>query len=46
LHMLRMHILGGERFDAAFRAYIDRWAFNIQLHGTSSEQWRVLAAKI
>ena len=27
LDLLRYHILGKERFDSAFRIYIDRWAF-------------------
>jgi len=27
LHILRNYILGKERFDSAFRIYIDRWAF-------------------
>jgi hypothetical protein len=27
LDILRKHILGKERFDSAFRIYIDRWAF-------------------
>ena len=27
LDILRKHILGQERFDSAFRIYIDRWAF-------------------
>ena len=27
LNILRKHILGKERFDSAFRIYIDRWAF-------------------
>lgn len=27
LHLLREQILGHERFDAAFKAYIERWAF-------------------
>jgi hypothetical protein len=27
LHILRDHVLGPERFDAAFRAYTHRWAF-------------------
>lgn len=27
LDILRYHILGVERFDSAFRTYIDRWAF-------------------
>ncbi|MEO8111809.1 MAG: M1 family metallopeptidase [Ginsengibacter sp.] len=27
LDILRYHILGQERFDSAFRIYIDRWAF-------------------
>jgi len=27
LHILRNQILGKERFDSAFRIYIDRWAF-------------------
>lgn len=27
LNILRDHILGKERFDSAFRIYIDRWAF-------------------
>lgn len=27
LHALREGVLGAERFDAAFREYIDRWAF-------------------
>lgn len=27
LDILRKHILGQERFDSAFRTYIDRWAF-------------------
>lgn len=27
LNILRKHILGQERFDSAFRIYIDRWAF-------------------
>ncbi|MGN6618047.1 MAG: M1 family metallopeptidase [Ilyomonas sp.] len=27
LHMLRNFVLGQERFDAAFRTYINRWAF-------------------
>jgi len=27
LYLLREHILGPERFDAAFRGYVDRWVF-------------------
>ena len=39
LKMLRENILGEERFDKAFRAYIDRWAFK---HPTPEDFFRTI----
>jgi hypothetical protein len=30
LIILREQVLGAERFDLAFRTYVERWALNIQ----------------
>lgn len=39
LHVLREHVLGPDRFDAAFRAYIDRWAYK---HPTPYDFFRTI----
>ena len=39
LHLLRTEVLGKERFDAAFRAYTDAWAFK---HPTPADFFRVM----
>jgi hypothetical protein len=39
LVMLREHVLGKERFDLAFRTYIDRWAFK---HPTPDDFFRTM----
>ena len=39
LNILRNHILGKERFDSAFRKYIDRWAFK---HPTPFDFFRTM----
>lgn len=39
LDILREHILGNERFDSAFRIYIDRWAFK---HPTPFDFFRTM----
>jgi len=39
LDILRYHILGAERFDSAFRIYIDRWAFK---HPTPFDFFRTM----
>ena len=39
LTMLREQILGAERFDRAFRAYVDRWAFK---HPTPDDFFRTI----
>ncbi len=39
LDILRKHILGVERFDSAFRTYIDRWAFK---HPTPYDFFRTM----
>jgi hypothetical protein len=39
LYMLREYVLGSERFDVAFRAYINRWAFK---HPTPMDFFRTM----
>jgi hypothetical protein len=35
-----------ERFDLAFRTYVERWAFKHPTQMISSELWRMLQVKI
>ena len=39
LGFLRDHVIGAERFDRAFKAYIDRWAFK---HPTPEDFFRTM----
>jgi hypothetical protein len=39
LKLLREHVLGAERFDRAFKAYIDRWAYK---HPTPDDFFRTM----
>jgi hypothetical protein len=46
LIILREQVLGAERFDLAFRTYVERWALNILHQMISLEQWKMLPVKI
>ncbi len=45
LSILRESILGPEKFDKAFRTYIDRWAFKHPTPGISSIRWKMFQEK-
>jgi hypothetical protein len=44
LVILREQVLETERFDLAFRTYVERWAFK-HPRQMISEQWRMLQVK-